>query len=56
MIDACQWVIDQLVAWGAVVVEASAREHDQVMEIVQALRHFATFSFRQFSLSAGYPH
>ena len=53
--DACQWVIDQLVAWGAVVVEASAREHDQVMEIVQALRHFATFSFGSFLFRQGIP-
>ena len=51
--EACQWVIDQLVAWGAVVVEASAREHDQVMEIVQALRHFATFCFGSFLYRQG---
>ena len=53
--DACQWVIDQLVAWGAVVVEATALEHDQVMEIVQALRHFATFSFGSFLYRQGIP-
>ena len=53
--DACQWVIDQLVAWGAVVVEASAPEHDQVMEIVQALRHFATFCFGSFLYRQGIP-
>lgn len=52
---ACQWVIDQLVAWGAVVVEATALEHDQVMEIVQALRHFATFSFGSFLYRQGIP-
>jgi len=53
--EACQWVIDQLVAWGAVVVEATALEHDQVMEIVQALRHFATFSFGSFLYRQGIP-
>ena len=45
---ACQWVRDQLGIWGAIMVEASAEEHDQVMEIVQALRHFATFCFGDF--------
>jgi chorismate mutase/prephenate dehydrogenase len=46
--DACQWVVEQFSLWGAVVVPASAGEHDQVMEIVQALRHFATFCFGDF--------
>jgi chorismate mutase/prephenate dehydrogenase len=46
--DACRWLIDQLAAWGAVIVGASAREHDDIMGIVQALRHFATFAFGQF--------
>ncbi len=53
--EACQWVIDQLVAWGAVVVETSAGEHDQVMEVVQSLRHFATFSFGSFLYRQGIP-
>ena len=46
--DACHWVVEQLSLWGAVIVPASALEHDQVMEIVQALRHFATFCFGDF--------
>lgn len=45
---ACSWLKDQLGIWGAVIVQASAKEHDQVMEIVQALRHFATFCFGDF--------
>jgi len=45
---ACQWILEQLSLWGAVIVPASAEEHDQVMEIVQALRHFATFCFGDF--------
>lgn len=45
---ACAWVREQLAAWGAVVVEATADEHDEAMEVVQALRHFATFLFGQF--------
>ncbi len=45
---ACKWVLDQLGIWGAVVVKATAKEHDDAMEIVQALRHFATFCFGSF--------
>lgn len=46
--DACQWLLDQLTAWGAVVVTADAQEHDRVMQIVQALRHFSAFAFGRF--------
>lgn len=46
--DACRWLSDQLAAWGAVIVEASADEHDNIMAVVQALRHFATFVFGRF--------
>lgn len=45
---ACQWVIDQFSTWGSIIVTATADEHDQIMEVVQALRHFATFCFGQF--------
>lgn len=45
---ACQWVLDQFTAWGAVVVTSSAEEHDDIMGVVQSLRHFATFAFGQF--------
>jgi chorismate mutase/prephenate dehydrogenase len=51
--EACRWVRDQLAAWGAVVVPATAAEHDEVMTIVQALRHFATFAFGQFLCRRG---
>lgn len=46
--DKCQWLVEQLTLWGAVIVESSPTEHDEIMEIVQALRHFATFCFGQF--------
>ncbi|MDO9109283.1 MAG: bifunctional chorismate mutase/prephenate dehydrogenase [Desulfatirhabdiaceae bacterium] len=46
--DACQWVLDQFATWGAVVVRSDAAEHDDIMGIVQSLRHFATFAFGQF--------
>ncbi|MCG8641187.1 MAG: bifunctional chorismate mutase/prephenate dehydrogenase [Desulfobacterales bacterium] len=42
------WLVEQLNIWGAVIVTSSAQEHDEVMEIVQALRHFATFCFGRF--------
>jgi chorismate mutase / prephenate dehydrogenase len=45
---ACQWVLDQFATWGGIVVRSDAAEHDDIMGIVQALRHFATFSFGQF--------
>ncbi len=45
---ACQWLVDQFAAWGSIVIEANAEEHDEIMGVVQALRHFATFAFGQF--------
>lgn len=48
LLSACQWLLDQFAAWGSVVVTADAREHDEVMDLVQALRHFASFAFGQF--------
>jgi chorismate mutase/prephenate dehydrogenase len=53
--DQCQWVLDQLVLWGNVLVETSAEDHDEIMGIVQSLRHFATFAFGQFLCSRGVP-
>ncbi len=41
-------IIRMVFGWGAVIVESSAKEHDEIMEIVQALRHFATFCFGEF--------
>ena len=52
---ACQWFLDQLTVWGNVLVETTADEHDEIMGIVQALRHFATFAFGQFLRSRGVP-
>ena len=46
--DQCQWVLDQFIAWGNIVLPLDAREHDDTMTIVQALRHFATFAFGDF--------
>jgi chorismate mutase/prephenate dehydrogenase len=46
--EACQWLIDQFVLWGGVIVRTTPEEHDEIMAIVQSLRHFATFTFGQF--------
>ena len=46
--NACRWFIDQLTTWGSVIVKASPEEHDDIMGVVQTLRHFATFAFGQF--------
>ena len=53
--EQCQWLLDQLTVWGNVLVETPAAEHDEIMGIVQALRHFATFAFGQFLHSRGVP-
>lgn len=44
----CQWLLDQFTAWGAIVIQADPVEHDQAMAVIQALRHFATFTFGKF--------
>jgi chorismate mutase/prephenate dehydrogenase len=54
-LEQCHWLLDQLSVWGNVLVETSAAEHDETMGIVQALRHFATFTFGEFLHSRGVP-
>lgn len=44
----CQWVLDQLTTWGSIILQTGASEHDEIMSVVQALRHFATFIFGNF--------
>jgi chorismate mutase / prephenate dehydrogenase len=46
--EASKWFLQQLAVWGNVLVETTPEEHDDIMGIVQALRHFATFAFGQF--------
>jgi chorismate mutase/prephenate dehydrogenase len=53
--DSCRWVIDQFSLWGSVIVMSNAEEHDEIMEFVQSLRHFATFAFGQFLASKKVP-
>jgi len=47
-LPACKWLIDQFSVWGSIILQVSAKEHDEVMSVVQTLRHFATFAFGQF--------
>ena len=53
--DHSHWLLDQLTVWGNILVETPASEHDEIMGIVQALRHFATFAFGQFLHTRGVP-
>ncbi|MGL4859812.1 MAG: bifunctional chorismate mutase/prephenate dehydrogenase [Enterobacteriaceae bacterium] len=43
--EACHWLLQQFELWGASLYPLSAREHDQNMAFIQALRHFATFVY-----------
>jgi chorismate mutase/prephenate dehydrogenase len=42
------WLLEQFALWGSVLVETPPQAHDEIMGIVQAVRHFATFAFGQF--------
>lgn len=46
--EACRWLVDQFSTWGSIVLQVDAKEHDDIMAIVQTVRHFATFAFGQF--------
>jgi chorismate mutase/prephenate dehydrogenase len=46
--EGCEWVTDQFIAWGNIVLAMEAVEHDEIMSIVQGARHFATFAFGRF--------
>lgn len=50
---ACQWVLDQLTAWGNLVLTLDPAEHDALMDLVQGVRHFATFAFGRFLAEQG---
>ncbi|MCK4794116.1 MAG: prephenate dehydrogenase/arogenate dehydrogenase family protein, partial [Desulfobacteraceae bacterium] len=47
-LNSCRWLIDQFSAWGSIILQVNAQEHDEIMSIVQTVRHFATFAFGQF--------
>jgi len=43
--EAYQWLLDQIVIWGARIVEAEPVKHDKAMQLVQAMRHFSSFVY-----------
>ncbi len=43
-----QWLLEQMAAWGNIVLPIGAEEHDEIMDLVQGVRHFATFAFGQY--------
>ena len=49
----CQWLLDQFADWGAIVIQADPAEHDEAMDVIQALRHFAAFAFGKFLYERG---
>jgi chorismate mutase/prephenate dehydrogenase len=40
-----QWLIRQLKVWGAVLTEQSASQHDDAMQLIQAMRHFSSLVY-----------
>ena len=46
--EACEWLLDQLAAWGNIIMPIDAAEHDEVMGLVQGILHFASFAFGRF--------
>lgn len=45
---ASEFLVEQLRIWGATICKCSAKEHDDAMAIIQALRHFSTYSYGTF--------
>lgn len=44
---AYQWLIEQMIVWGAQIHETLASTHDQAMAFIQVMRHFSTFVYGQ---------
>ncbi len=40
-----QWVLQQLSVWGAVLSEKTAQQHDELMQLIQAMRHFSSLVY-----------
>ncbi|ART79697.1 bifunctional chorismate mutase/prephenate dehydrogenase [Oceanisphaera avium] len=40
-----QWLLDQMRIWGTRLQAVDAKEHDNAMSLVQALRHFTSFAY-----------
>jgi chorismate mutase/prephenate dehydrogenase len=44
-IESDHWLLEQLRLWGANVTMIDAKQHDELMGIVQVLRHFSTIAY-----------
>lgn len=40
-----QWLLAQFKVWGAVLTEKTATEHDELMQLIQAMRHFSSLVY-----------
>ncbi|QAV23959.1 bifunctional chorismate mutase/prephenate dehydrogenase [Proteus hauseri] len=45
--QAFQWLLEQLMVWGAKIEAIMPEKHDKNMSFIQALRHFTTFAYGQ---------
>ena len=49
--ESSAFLVEQLRLWGARICSCSAKEHDEAMSIIQALRHFTTYAYGTFLAS-----
>ncbi len=40
-----QWLLQQFSVWGAVLTEKDAQQHDELMQLIQAMRHFSSLVY-----------
>lgn len=40
-----QWLLQQFSVWGAVLTEKNAQQHDELMQLIQAMRHFSSLVY-----------
>ncbi len=45
---ASEFLVEQFRIWGAKIFKSGAQDHDRAMSIIQALRHFGTYSYGSF--------
>jgi chorismate mutase/prephenate dehydrogenase len=43
-----QWLLDLICGWGARLGEETAEQHDQAMQVIQAMRHFTSIAYGLF--------
>ena len=43
--DHYQWLLQQFKVWGAVLSEKTAEQHDELMQLTQAMRHFSSLVY-----------